>query len=104
MTQFSEDQTAESEHHIVPRKAREEVFLDEFIGVVIRVMRLDGFECVIAHDLPPEERVTFNLQGYNPTDDTEYNFEGQGPSMGHALRTILDQIADKFGLDRESIL
>ena len=91
----------ESTHDVVPKRAREEVFLDEFIGVVIRMMRLDGFECAIAHDLPAEERVTFTLAGYNPNDESEYNFEGKGPSMGHALRSILDQVAEKFGIDKE---
>ena len=93
----------ESTHHVVPNaKPREQVFLDEFISKVIRLMRVDGFECVMAHDLPAEERVTFSLAGYNPTNESEYNFEGKGPTMGHALRSILDQIADTFGLEREA--
>lgn len=95
---------SESVHEIVPKsKPREQVFLDEFIGIVIRLMRLDGFHCVIAHDLPAEERVTFDLEGYNPNDETEYAFQGKGPSMGHALRSILDQVAEKFGMDKETI-
>ncbi|NDC36960.1 MAG: hypothetical protein EBZ48_02790 [Proteobacteria bacterium] len=95
---------SESAHEAIPTaRPRERVFLDEFISKVIHLMRVDDFHCVMAHDLPAEERVTFSLSGYNPTDESEYDFEGKGPTIGHALRDILDQVAVVFGLEKEAL-
>ena len=104
MISFHDEDEVAPDYSAMRKRPREVVFLDEFVRVAISYFRLDSFVCFTDHETRDvQRRVRFRLRGYRPDADKHYKLTGVGPSMGHALRDLLDQIAEEFGIDPETI-
>jgi hypothetical protein len=75
-------------------KSRNEVFLDEFIGTVIRVIKIQNFELQTLDHTEPK----LILKAKDPYSFEELEYVGTGKTIGHCLRAVLDQINETFPL------
>lgn len=84
-------------------KPREMVFTDEFISKVITKVRVQSI-----HLYTEDGKSPYATLEYYDTKDTEEEKElviliGEGPTMGHSLRMILDSLAELLGMDPDEI-
>lgn len=83
-------------------KPRHIVFVDEAIGKLVRVARV--YKISVLTPDTEEASPSVSVELGNPDDSSDAGvkfFVGQGPTVGHALRDMLDQVNEVFPLGGE---
>lgn len=80
---------------VAPEKPREVVFVDEFLGRVISIVKVRELR-LETPARPATPKITFKAD--DPQTDESFELIGEGPSIGHCLRSILDQLNERIPL------
>ena len=77
-------------------KPRHIVFCDEAITILIRSFRMTHFE--VNTPLTGHGGLV-SADGVDPSSEAPVHYEGSGPTVGHALRALLDAVAEDYPPD-----
>jgi hypothetical protein len=93
-----EEETEEEENpfaEMSKTKPRHVVFLDEFVGTMIGVLQVLDVH-IETPKRPAQPKVT--IMGIDPYSFDQLTYVGEGKTLGHCLRAILDQVNERFPL------